>query len=307
MVSAPAGEVDAGPIALLEVVDQLQAAHMLNGERSAINDPKVRWSEKMAAITEAIERNHNSVILLCDEPTLWHRTPQDSLEDTPVHCVRSFADWITRESTCRRIVSGWVDEEVSVRGRPPVPRLDDGRSFLTESNYWSSAGSVAGLLKNELSQELPERSPWEMKLYVALARFKEAREVAEQAVNGTSVVPLLKELLDLVERDEHKSLRAALAGLAIPRTCLRPEAFDDLTGELTSLDRDLIRCCLCVQESDRIALHSLLRREVIKRAETRSDPRRTNFGDCRLRSEEAFINDCNRSFFLTGTRHFVAS
>ena len=42
MVTAPAGEVDAGPIALLEAVDQLETAHLLNGERSAINDPKLR-------------------------------------------------------------------------------------------------------------------------------------------------------------------------------------------------------------------------------------------------------------------------
>ncbi len=169
MVTAPAGEVDTGPIALLEAVDQLETAHLLNGERSAINDPKLRWPDKMAAITAVIERNHNSVVLLCDEPTLWHRTPQASLEDTPEHCARSFADWIVKETTCRRIVSGWVDEDVPVRGRPPAPRLDDGLSFLAESSDWSSAGSVAGALNNELTQELPERSPWEMKLYVALA------------------------------------------------------------------------------------------------------------------------------------------
>jgi tetratricopeptide (TPR) repeat protein len=225
----------------------------------------------MAAITAVIERNHNSVVILCDEPTLWYRTPQASLEDTPEHCARSFADWIARGSTCRRIISGWVDEEVPIRGRPPVPRLDDGRSFLAESSYWYSAASVAGSLKNELTHDLPERSPWEMKLYVALARFKEPRKVAEQAVNGTSVLALLEELLDQVEGEEHKALRDGLARLAIPRTYLRQQAFNDLTGELTSLDRDLIRSCLCVQESHRIALHPLLRREAVKRAR---DPQR---------------------------------
>jgi hypothetical protein len=270
MVTAPAREADAGPIALLEVVDQLPP-HLLNGEHSAINNPKLRWTDKMAAITAVIERNHNSVVLLCDEPTLWHLTPQASLEDTPEHCARSFADWITRGSTCRRIISGWVDEDVPVRGRPQVPRLDDGRSFLVESSNWSSAGSVASSLKNELNQELPERSPWEMKLYVALARFKEPRKVAEQAVNGTAVLALLEELLDLIEREEHKALREGLAHLAIPRTYVRQEVFDDLMGELTALDRDLIRSCLCVQESHKIALHPLLRREVVNRAR---DPQR---------------------------------
>jgi tetratricopeptide (TPR) repeat protein len=271
MVTAPAGEVDAGPIALLEAADQLEAAHLLNGERGAINDPKLRWSDKMAAITAAIERNHNSVVILCDEPALWHRTPQASLEDTPEHCARSFADWIARESTCRRIVSGWVDVDVPVRGRPPVPRLDDGRSFLAESGYWFSAESIAGSLNNALTQELPERSPWEMKLCVALARFKEPRKVAEQVVNGTSVLALLEEVFDLVEGEEYRVLREGLALLAIPRTYMREQVFNDLTRELTSLDRDLIRSCLCVQESDRIALHPLLRREMVNRAR---DPQR---------------------------------
>ena len=271
MLTAPGGEVDAGPIALLEAVDQLDAAHLLNGERSAISDPKLRWPDKMAAITAVIERNHNSVILLCDEPSLWHRTPQASLEDTPEHCARSFADWIARRSTCRRIVSGWVDEDVPVRGRPPVPRLDDGRSFLAESSYWLSAGNVADSLSNELTRELSERSPWEMKLYVALARFKEPRRVAEQAVSGTSILALLEELLDLVEGEEHKALREGLARLTISRTYLRQQAFNELTGELTSLDCDLISSCLCVEENHSIALHPLLRREVVNRAR---DPQR---------------------------------
>jgi tetratricopeptide (TPR) repeat protein len=274
LLTAPAGEVDAGPIALSEAADQLEAAHLLNGEGSAINDPKVRWPDKLAAITAAIERNHNSIVLLCDEPTLWHRAPQATLEDTPEHCARSFSDWIARGSTCRRVVSGWVDEDVPVRSRPSVPRLDDGRSFLAEPSNWSSAGSVAVSLNNELAQELPERSPWEMKLYVALARFKEPRKVAEQAVHGTSVLAPLEELLDQVEGEEHKALREGLARLAIPRTYLRQQAFDDLTGGLTTLDRDLIRSCLCAQEGDRIALHPLLRREVVSRGRDPQRPER---------------------------------
>src|ERR1700693_636247 len=49
MVTAPGGEVDAGPIALLEAAGQLEAVHLLNGEGSAINNARLRWSEKMAA------------------------------------------------------------------------------------------------------------------------------------------------------------------------------------------------------------------------------------------------------------------
>jgi hypothetical protein len=138
MLSALAGEVDAGPIVLLEALDQLRFAHLSNGESELVSDPRVRWLDKLAAMTAVIERNHESVVLLCDEPSLWHRASQSTLEDTPEHCARSFYDWITKESTCRRIVSGWLEEDVPVRNRRFVPRLDDGRAFLTESTNRSS-------------------------------------------------------------------------------------------------------------------------------------------------------------------------
>lgn len=265
-VNAPHGEADAGPIALLEIVDQLEGAHLVNGERSVIDDPRIGWSQKLETITTSIERNHTSIVLLCDEPALWYGVPHASLEDTPEHCARSLAEWLARGPTCRRILSGRLDEDVPILRRVRAPKLEDGRSLLVEPELWFSVGSVATDLFNGLTDKLQDRSFWEVKLYVALARFKPIGVVAEQANEGMPVRALLGELLDLVQSEEHHHFRLGLARLALSRTPLSLESFHALTGDLNSLDRDLIRACLCVREDTRFGLHPLLRHEVIHRA-----------------------------------------
>src|SRR5208283_2792382 len=67
-ISAPAGEIDSGSIAMLETASQLKDSNLLNGEMSVISDPKAHWRDKLEAIANAVERHHEQIVILCDEP-----------------------------------------------------------------------------------------------------------------------------------------------------------------------------------------------------------------------------------------------
>lgn len=267
LVTAPSGEVDAAPIALLEMADQLHTHRLLNGAIAPLSDPTQRWADKMAAITSRVNQNPQSVVLLCDEPTRWYPNRQSLLGDPPAYTARLFAEWIAKDATCRRVISGRIPGEVPARSQTVVPRLDDGRAFLAEYRSWGEATPLVEHLRECLGEPVPYRSLGEMKLCVALARFREANWVVEQALSGTPADGLLDELLNHLEGDMALSpWRAALARLAVPRTAITGHIFDELTRELSPSDRALIRSCLCVAEKDRVALHPAVRHDVIDRA-----------------------------------------
>ncbi|MCY2994680.1 MAG: hypothetical protein NTY19_43485 [Planctomycetota bacterium] len=271
-VTAPGGEVDAAPIALLEAASQLMAANLLNGESDILSDPTRRWTDKMDAVTAVVNKHHRDIVVLCDEPTRWYHQQESLLDDTPDFCARSLAEWIAKDAVCRRVITGWVPDDVPLLGRTKSPRLDDGRAFLAENEHWDAAQALADALQQSLSQPVPYRSQWEMRLCVALCRFKPIGDVAVQAASDTLAPVLLEELLDLLEQDAAQhSFCAALARLAIPRTGVRPAIFSELTSDLSPLDRSVIDECLCDWDQARVALHPLVRHEVMNRAR---DPRR---------------------------------
>ena len=73
LVTAPNRENDSGPIALLETAGQLKASELLNGEVAILSDPRRCWADKMAAITEVVDRHREDVVFLRDEPVLWYQ------------------------------------------------------------------------------------------------------------------------------------------------------------------------------------------------------------------------------------------
>ena len=60
LVTAPNREYDSGPIALLETAGQLRASELLNGEVAILSDPRRRWADKMAAITEVVDKHRGT-------------------------------------------------------------------------------------------------------------------------------------------------------------------------------------------------------------------------------------------------------
>ncbi len=169
MVTAPGDEVDAAPIALLEMAGQLKTANLLNGEMATIDDPSRAWADKFDAVTNVVEKNWERVVILCDEPTRWYHQHKSLLGDTPDAIARKLAEWISEQTRCRRVISGWIPGNVSALHRTFAPR-----SWMTVAQLslptrssgvrpldWPRRCSVT------LPAPVPERSPWEMKLCVA--------------------------------------------------------------------------------------------------------------------------------------------
>ena len=144
-ITAPAGEVDAAPIALTQVASELSSHGLLNGEIGLVSDPKRPWSEKVAAIIETVEKNREHVVILCDEPRSWYRLNQSLVDGSPDCNAQSLAEWFVNRVQCRRIVAGWISNNSPV-GRSWAPRLHDGRELLEDEAdcgvLWGSAAQL---------------------------------------------------------------------------------------------------------------------------------------------------------------------
>ena len=178
LVTAPNRENDSGPIALLETAGQLRASELLNGEVAILSDPRTRWADKMAAITEVVDKHCEDVVFLCDEPALWYQGEESLLEDTPQFSARLFAEWVASGARCRRIITGRIPGDAKPAGRIATPSLDDGREMLAHQGDWGILWDSASRLRESLPEPVPDRSAWEMKLCVALAALLPADEIA---------------------------------------------------------------------------------------------------------------------------------
>ena len=106
---------------------------MLNGEVSILSDPRRGWADKMAAITEVVDRHRAEVVFLCDEPTFWYQGEESPLEDTPQYSARLFAEWVASGARCRRIITGRIPGNSKPAASSQTPSLDDGREMLASS------------------------------------------------------------------------------------------------------------------------------------------------------------------------------
>ena len=120
-VTAPNREYDSGPVALLEAASQLKASQLLNGEVEILSDPRRGRADKMAAITEVVDRHREEVVILCDEPTFWYEGDESLLEDTPQYSARSFAEWVASGARCRRIITGRIPGDARPAARVRAP------------------------------------------------------------------------------------------------------------------------------------------------------------------------------------------
>jgi tetratricopeptide (TPR) repeat protein len=266
LVTAPNKEGDSGPIALLETADQLRAGGLLNGEVAILSDPTRPWAEKMAAITNAVDRNSSDVVILCDEPALWYRLEESLLAGTPHFSARAFADWIESRALCRRIITGWIPGDSRPAARVRAPRLDDGREMLLHPGDWGTLADCVSQLRGSLPEPLPDRTAWQMKLCVALATVLPPGEVASVSMSEASAKVILEQVFDLVEtRVEYRDLCTTLAKLALARTHLEKAVLNEFMADLPEPERALIETCLLDWTSDRAGLHPLVRDEVLKR------------------------------------------
>ncbi|MGO9465694.1 MAG: hypothetical protein ACLQIB_18145 [Isosphaeraceae bacterium] len=269
LLAAPNRDNDSGAIALLETAGQLKVRGLLNGEMATLSDPRRPWADKMAAITEVVDRHCDDVVILCDEPALWYQGEESLLEDTPQFSARSFAEWIASGARCRRIVTGWVPGDARPADRVTAPRLDDGREMLAHEKDWGILWDSACGLRESLPEPVPYRSAWAMKLCVALAALLPADEAASVTTSEASANVILKQLLDQVERRVgYRDFCANLAKLALARTHLEKAVLDELMLGLGGPERALIGTCLLDRLNGRATLHPLVRDEVLRRHRT---------------------------------------
>lgn len=269
LVSAPDGEHDAGPIALLETAGQLVENEILDGETQVLADPRRSWTEKMATITRAVDRR-DDVVLLCDEPAGWYHRDESLLEHTPDYSARSFAEWIAAGTLCRRVIAGWIPGNAGPAVPVDVPQLADGRDILDVEADWDVLWEPASRLRKSVSDPLPFRSAMEMKLCVALASLLPRDEPVALSKSDASAKVILERLFDQVERRaEFCGFCATLARLALVRTPLRKAVVDEFTAGLEPPARSVIEICLLDRYDGRAALHPLVRNQVRGRATRR--------------------------------------
>lgn len=265
-ISAPAGELDAGPIALLETARQLKDNGFLNGEMNIISDPKKPWAQKMAAVTDAVNRYHRDIVILCDEPRRWWHD-----DDPPDYGARSFAEWIENTARCRRIITGWIKINPAER-RTRVPSLDDGRDLLAIVADWDVLWDCASRLRDSLPAPVRDRPVWETKLCVALCAVLPVDKVVRLWMSGAKANQILEQLLDRLEEQlEYRDFCATLSRLALARTDLNKPVLAELTVDLEPSRRGVVEKCLFHWDHDRAALHPAVRQELLARAR---DPRR---------------------------------
>ena len=185
-MTAPNRENDSGPIALLETAGQLRASELLNGEVAILSDPRRRWADKMAAITEVVDRHREEVVILCDEPTFWYQGEESLLEDTPQFSARLFAEWVASGARCRRIITGRIPGDAKPADRVRRPGLTTAARCSLIRRTGVSLWDSVSRLRESLPEPVPDRSAWEMKLCVALAALLPADEVASVSMSEAS-------------------------------------------------------------------------------------------------------------------------
>jgi tetratricopeptide (TPR) repeat protein len=273
-LSAPATDAETSAIVLAEAADGLAQAGCLNGAADVLRDPTRRWFDKFDAITKVIGQDPDRFVLICDEPSHWFRQSASEVDDTPDHHARVLSDWIFKQAKCRRIVSGYVPSGLPRLKRTQAPRIEDGRTLLEDRSFWATAANLASAVSAATKRSIEFGSVMEIRLLVAWAWLFSPQVAAKQCELGFSATSLLESLLDALEQSSqknpgHRSFCQAMARLAIGRVDLPNVLYDELVSDLSLLERDIIRGCLCEECLQFTSLHPLVRYEVLTRQRDR--------------------------------------
>jgi tetratricopeptide (TPR) repeat protein len=267
-ITAPAWDIDSAAIAMIETASQLHEHGLINGDMARIADPQQTWPSKMDLITKTLDRHHETVVLLCDEPARRHHPEAGVPDDSPDLFAQPLADWMVKRTRCRRIVSGWVPPDANPAGQTAVPRPDDGRSLLESKGTWGDLWDHAALLREALADPLPNRSAWEMKLCVGLSALSATDRAAGFSMSEAATASvLLSAVLDAVQGAmlDARQWHSAMAQLALARTHLDASVVHDFTSGLAPMEKSVLEKCFLDWNGDRAALHPLVRQKVLAR------------------------------------------
>ncbi len=232
-----------------------------------MDDGTVRWAAKIRAVADDVNTHREKVVLLCDEPLGWYSADDAAVNDTPAHTARLFVEWAIRDATCRRVVTGYLPPDLPPAGWAGAPRVGDGRELLSSANGWADLGDDAVKFRDGLTEPIPDRSVWQMKLGVALSALIDADEAVRSSISDSSESALLGLLLDHLEREQaQKDLCRALTRLALARTELQYATLREFTSTLPPKKVSVLERCLCDWDHDRASLHPVARGELLRRA-----------------------------------------
>ena len=161
--------------------------------------------------------------------------------------------------------------------RTTVPLAGAGLLCLTTvapsgGPSWDALQEFADQIREVHEEPFPNRSVWEMKLFVVPSALASADEIACWSAPETSADVMLAQLMEQVERrHDLNDLSTTLARLALARTDLDGVVVGEFVSGLEPLKRGIIERCLFDWNAGRGELHQLVRHQV---SLTRPTPRR---------------------------------
>ena len=259
-VSPPPQALDTGAVALAEIGSGLKDADMLDGNFERLQDPKVKWLDKLSFIREAVEQNCARLVLLCDEPNQWP-SPMDR-EPHFSQRARSVASLLLDQVTCKRVVTGQFNEARQVQ-KFYVHAGSDPEDWLADAGNWGDLGNAAkSLLKHCDVVDLRRLSPLSLRLLVAIAELDQSSDALQRGL-AESRRDISRRLAEVISSNPQlQPLQRVWGALALLRRPIDQKALA-IAGESTlpPLARSILKSCLLYEQDGMWVMHDMLKRD----------------------------------------------
>ncbi len=262
MVSPPAHELDAGPIAWLQLGAGLKSHGLLDGQYDEKARQESTWTNKLGAAREWLGNRDamEDVVLLLDEPQSW---PSRSGED--YHFSRpadDMAQLLFNQNRLARVIAGRLPDYLASVHSQRADLSGDRSRWLSDAGEWGTLADAAKQVA-AYGRAVEGRTPLEIRLLVALQKIGEAPRLRRLTARPTSRRQISQELCKAMRaRSDMESVRKVWAKAAMVRGELGAALLADLgLDDLDVHQRDLVRLCLLYSEGERWFMHETLRRD----------------------------------------------
>jgi tetratricopeptide (TPR) repeat protein len=253
LVTPPAREYDAGPVALIQLTEALTDNEAKLAE---IKDPQRPWDDKLRRVRAWVQRDPARTVLLVDEPRTW--LPRDTYFRT---FVRDIWDIAFDGLGTATVAAGLPPFRVSSLHRVELAPASDPQRVLDAIDA-ASLAEARRLVLNRFGDRLVNVSPLQVRLLVAIAALDPsaiARTDPSVAESRAELVGALLELVDL--RGDAAPLRDVWLRLAEVREPFEDDLLPRIGArELGDVATAILRQCLLFERDGRLILHETLRR-----------------------------------------------
>lgn len=298
LVNPPAKELDAGPVALLQLGVGLRQHGVIDGGLDELTSQELDWTakiEKAQGWLAEFSRTEEGVLLL-DEPLDWpSRSGEEQRFRKPAEDV---AQMLLNQRSLQLVIAGRAPAYLHCDHSHPANLGGDRTRWLTSPEQWGRVAVAAAELA-ELGQGLERLTPLEIRLLVALQALGEHGRLRPLLSRPTSRRRISAELCGaLTARPNLAPIRKTWAKIALVRGALDEELLAELVGsDLDAQAKDLVRCCLLYSEGHSSFMHETLRRDAAQRGWLQQDE---------LRSIHHWLAEHYREAFRGSERELVA-